>query len=31
VDGQQVLKVSRTSLSEETRVVVLEPKQRNGG
>ena len=31
VDGQQVLKVSRTSLSEETQVVVLEPKQRNGG
>jgi len=31
VDDQQVLKVSRTSLSEETRVVVLEPKQRNGG
>ena len=31
VDGQEALKVSRTSLSEETRVVVLEPKQRNGG
>jgi L-ascorbate metabolism protein UlaG (beta-lactamase superfamily) len=31
VDSQEVLKVSRTSLSEETRVVVLEPKQRNGG
>jgi len=31
VDSQEALKVSRTSLSEETRVVVLEPKQRNGG
>lgn len=27
VDSQEVLKVSRTSLSEETQVVVLEPKQ----
>jgi L-ascorbate metabolism protein UlaG (beta-lactamase superfamily) len=31
VDSQEVLKVSRTSLSEETQVVVLESKQRNGG
>jgi L-ascorbate metabolism protein UlaG (beta-lactamase superfamily) len=31
VDGQEALKVSRTSLSEETQIVVLEPKQRNGG
>lgn len=31
VDSQEALKVGRTSLSEETRVVVLEPKQRNGG
>jgi L-ascorbate metabolism protein UlaG (beta-lactamase superfamily) len=30
-DSQEVFKVSRTSLSEETQVVVLEPKQRNGG
>ncbi len=31
VDSQEVLKVSRTSLSEETQVVVLKPRQRNGG
>lgn len=31
VESQEVLKISRTSLSEETQVVVLEPKQRNGG
>jgi len=31
VNSQEVLKISRTSLSEETQVVVLEPKQRNGG
>ena len=31
MDSQEVLKVSRTGLSEETQVVVLEPKQRNGG
>jgi L-ascorbate metabolism protein UlaG (beta-lactamase superfamily) len=31
VDSQEVLKVSQTSLSEETQVIVLEPKQRNGG
>lgn len=31
VDSQEVLKVSRSSLSEETQVIVLEPKQRNGG
>jgi len=31
VDSQEALKASRTSLSEETQVVVLEPKQRNGG
>jgi L-ascorbate metabolism protein UlaG (beta-lactamase superfamily) len=31
VDSQEMLKVSRTSLSEETQIVVLEPKQRNGG
>jgi L-ascorbate metabolism protein UlaG (beta-lactamase superfamily) len=31
VDSQEVLKVSRSNLSEETRVVVLEPKHRNGG
>ena len=31
VESQEMLKVSRASLSEETRVVVLEPKQRNGG
>nr|HID12740.1 lactamase [Anaerolineae bacterium] len=31
VNSQEVLKVSRTSLSEETQVVVLKPKQRNGG
>jgi L-ascorbate metabolism protein UlaG (beta-lactamase superfamily) len=31
VDSQEMLKVNRASLSEETQVVVLEPKQRNGG
>jgi len=31
VDSQEVLKASRTSLSEETRVTVLKPRQRNGG
>lgn len=31
VNSQDVLKASRASLSEETQVVVLEPKQRNGG
>jgi L-ascorbate metabolism protein UlaG (beta-lactamase superfamily) len=31
VDTQDTLKVSQTNMSEETRVVVLEPKQRNGG
>ena len=31
VDSQEILKVSRASLSEETQIVVLEPKQRNDG
>jgi L-ascorbate metabolism protein UlaG (beta-lactamase superfamily) len=31
VDSQEVLKISRTNLAEETQVIVLEPKQRNGG
>ena len=31
VDSQEALKVTRTSLSEETQVVVLEPRRRNGG
>jgi len=31
VDSRQTLKISRTSLSEETQVVVLEPQQREGG
>ena len=30
VDSQELLKASRANLSEETQVVVLEPKQRNG-
>ena len=30
VDSQDVLKVTRTSVSEETQVVVLEPRQRDG-
>jgi len=30
VDNQETLKVNATSLSEETQVVTLEPKQRNG-
>ncbi len=30
-DSHETLKVSRSNMSEETRVVVLEPKQRNGG
>jgi L-ascorbate metabolism protein UlaG (beta-lactamase superfamily) len=29
--SQEVLKVSRTNLSEETQIIVLEPKQTNGG
>jgi L-ascorbate metabolism protein UlaG (beta-lactamase superfamily) len=31
IDSQEALKVSRTSLSEETQVVVLESKNRNNG
>jgi L-ascorbate metabolism protein UlaG (beta-lactamase superfamily) len=31
VDSQDVLKISRASLSEETQIVVLEPRQRDGG
>lgn len=31
VDSQEILRVSRTSLSEETQVIVLETRQRNGG
>ena len=31
VDSQETLQVSRAKLSEETRVIVLEPKQQNGG
>ena len=31
VDSQKVLKISRSNLTEETQVIVLEPKQRNGG
>ena len=31
VNSQQTLKVSRTGLSQETHVVVLEPQQREGG
>ena len=31
VESQEMLKVSRANLAEETRVIVLEPKQRNGG
>ncbi len=31
VDRQDTLKISRTSLPEETQVVVLKPRQRNGG
>ncbi len=31
VSSQEVLQISRTSLSEETQVVVLQPKQRSGG
>lgn len=31
MDSQEALKVRRADLSEETQVVVLEPKQRNGG
>ena len=31
VESQEVLKVSRSNLSEETQVIVLEPRQRNGG
>ena len=30
VDSQETLKITRTNLSEETQVVVLEPKQHNG-
>ncbi len=31
VESQETLKVTRSGLSEETRIVVLEPKQGNGG
>lgn len=31
VDSQETLKVGRANLSEETRVIVLEPRQQNGG
>lgn len=31
VESQETLKVTRSNLSEETQVVVLEPKQGNGG
>lgn len=31
VESQDVLKVSRTDLSEETQVIVLDPRQRGGG
>ena len=31
IKSQKMLKVSRSSLSEESQVIVLEPKQRNGG
>ena len=31
IDSQETLKISRASLAEETQVIVLEPKQRNGG
>jgi L-ascorbate metabolism protein UlaG (beta-lactamase superfamily) len=31
VESQEMLKVSSSDISEETQVVVLEPKQRNGG
>jgi L-ascorbate metabolism protein UlaG (beta-lactamase superfamily) len=31
VDSQEVLKVTGSDLSEETQIVVLEPKQRDGG
>ncbi|MDY7075395.1 MAG: MBL fold metallo-hydrolase [Chloroflexota bacterium] len=31
VDSQEALKVGRANLSEETQVIVLKPKQRNGG
>jgi L-ascorbate metabolism protein UlaG (beta-lactamase superfamily) len=31
VDSQEMLKASQSNLSEETQVIVLEPKQRNGG
>jgi L-ascorbate metabolism protein UlaG (beta-lactamase superfamily) len=29
--SQEMLKVNRTDLSEETQIIVLDPKQRNGG
>lgn len=29
--SQEMLKVNRTSMSEETQIIVLDPKQRNGG
>lgn len=29
--SQEMLKVNRTGLSEETQIIVLDPKQRNGG
>jgi L-ascorbate metabolism protein UlaG (beta-lactamase superfamily) len=31
VDSQEIFKVSRSSLSEETQVIVLEPRQKDGG
>jgi L-ascorbate metabolism protein UlaG (beta-lactamase superfamily) len=31
IDSRELLKASRGSLSEETQVIILEPKQRNGG
>jgi len=31
VDSQEAFKVSRSSLSEETQVIVLEPRQKDGG
>jgi L-ascorbate metabolism protein UlaG (beta-lactamase superfamily) len=31
MDSQEVFKVSRSSLSEETQVIVLEPRQKDGG
>jgi L-ascorbate metabolism protein UlaG (beta-lactamase superfamily) len=31
IDSQETLKISRANLAEETQVIVLEPKRRNGG